>query len=1134
MINKRKSLFTFIWLENLILSDLYLQSLSLFILLSFVLSQYWYFSWIYAFLNLLNAYTLLVYYEMRFRFKIRIDGKREFFIPTLSILFFFIGYIQAPHFWIALSVPTSIFFALIFVLFPKYVSLIISVLALFLELLAIQKKTPYWSLHLLSHCIIPILITYYITPLRWQRLFNALSLSESELNKINTFQKNHQYVYSEDLRPIPESYTTNEPFVVPNTIEQPIQHHPLNLLDTSMLEGNQIPSLNTISVAQNYELQNRMIEQFLKDAFDQELKFLADVYGLDHLAILWKRDHQFLEIKSSLGVMNKFQEIPISAFFKQALEQPFELVQMVKAYKYLSYLPSNVEVGAIFIQPIVGLDTNYEADGLLCVDRKNAKPWTLEEKLVFSAVVQRLKFYLQIALRMKGNVKEQDFTQKLCMGLKKLNHALDSIQVAQSAIQALRLYDHIDMVAFCIKERNVEAYRVVKYWMQEDKLSDRELSLNWDHIENAFCPLNEGLVADVIKYGKPIEQKKNLYSPLFNQKIGTPLFESLFLVPIRKNISHAQREYQTDIHEVYAVMVFGSHQKNAFTELSDQRSAIELITEQVEIKINLARAYETIKEMAHLDGLTGLKNHRSFQDEFDLLLLRSKRNLQPISLMILDLDHFKKINDTYGHPFGDTVLKALAQRLMLKMRAVDVIARYGGEEFVVILPETDEQGALSSAQRMLDDIRELAIPYQNKIVKITASIGIACSGKNDLNKMELIQYADQALYQAKNQGRNRIVLWENPINHIMDLPVTKPIKERPAEISLDFEEESVRIPPVNQPEIKPKTIQSKPFEPIHKFIQTQAPIDPKIQKPATQLPTPQFKKTIMPLPQANPPQELEMIPEEQVILNPIEPIQEEVIDYIDQSVPPNSLTSMIMDIPSFIPIEQPEESIEEDKIVISQEIPNLSPNHALLESVEYKQYIPPTTKLPIPKYPLVNQDEILVQLNHHPLHIDPRWQNTDEIPNHKKPQMHQPLPNPPPLSSSPPQIRIDELPQNNSTNYEVIPNQPILIHSAEIRKIEPEFNFNQPIKRKQEMPVDDKKDVFRVDQDKSQISKEYPKPIFLKNNRIKVIPAQADPPPHPSPSPNQHQQYSDPPIFSAEGLSSEYNPVIPKNEKGSI
>ncbi len=170
-----------------------------------------------------------------------------------------------------------------------------------------------------------------------------------------------------------------------------------------------------------------------------------------------------------------------------------------------------------------------------------------------------------------------------------------------------------------------------------------------------------------------------------------------------------------------------------------------------------------LERLSVTDGLTGLYNHLHFEERLREEIYRSQRyNNAPASLIMLDLDHFKRVNDEYGHPFGDQVLRGTADVISAAIRGPDICARYGGEEFAVILPNTRLQGALAVAERFLRRMREKSYPVVGATndpggeVRVTASAGVAVYPGTDVDTPEsLLKSADDALYRAKREGRDR-------------------------------------------------------------------------------------------------------------------------------------------------------------------------------------------------------------------------------------------------------------------------------------------------------------------------------------------------------------------------------------------
>jgi len=174
----------------------------------------------------------------------------------------------------------------------------------------------------------------------------------------------------------------------------------------------------------------------------------------------------------------------------------------------------------------------------------------------------------------------------------------------------------------------------------------------------------------------------------------------------------------------------------------------------------LRQANAQLEQLAFRDGLTGLYNHRYFQESLAKELTRAKRHNRSLSLIIFDIDHFKKVNDTFGHPAGDQVLKNMAKSIEKVIRPNDIFARYGGEEFVIILPESDQAGLETFAERLRQCVESMTTVVIDKTIKITISCGgVQFAAKTpEITQQDLIDTIDRALYQSKNGGRNRVTI----------------------------------------------------------------------------------------------------------------------------------------------------------------------------------------------------------------------------------------------------------------------------------------------------------------------------------------------------------------------------------------
>jgi diguanylate cyclase (GGDEF)-like protein/PAS domain S-box-containing protein len=177
------------------------------------------------------------------------------------------------------------------------------------------------------------------------------------------------------------------------------------------------------------------------------------------------------------------------------------------------------------------------------------------------------------------------------------------------------------------------------------------------------------------------------------------------------------------------------------------------------IALENARLFDKVNELATHDGLTGINNRRHFFNLATIEIQRAVRYNIPLSLLIIDIDRFKQVNDTFGHQLGDVTLQKLAGLFQTVVRDIDISGRYGGDEFCLLMPETDAQDALKAAERLLEAIRGLEIPTSQGVQHITVSIGIATLFEKQISFDDLLQQADEALYVAKQKGRDRIEVY---------------------------------------------------------------------------------------------------------------------------------------------------------------------------------------------------------------------------------------------------------------------------------------------------------------------------------------------------------------------------------------
>jgi diguanylate cyclase (GGDEF)-like protein len=229
---------------------------------------------------------------------------------------------------------------------------------------------------------------------------------------------------------------------------------------------------------------------------------------------------------------------------------------------------------------------------------------------------------------------------------------------------------------------------------------------------------------------------------LINRIRNSPTLKSIYLILITARIQEGDRVRGLDL--------------GADDYITKPFSFSELLA-RVRVGARVVQYQQHLEYQTHIDPLTGLFNRRAFEKKMNEEFERAKRYHHPLSLLILDIDNFKVINDTYGHHGGDAVLIRISELLREKTRQSDFPSRYGGEEFVLVLPETDQDSALQVAIKIHDEIRSCTFGSSAQTFGLTVSIGLSStSNRNYVDWRQMLQDADQALYVAKNSGKDRV------------------------------------------------------------------------------------------------------------------------------------------------------------------------------------------------------------------------------------------------------------------------------------------------------------------------------------------------------------------------------------------
>jgi diguanylate cyclase (GGDEF)-like protein len=232
---------------------------------------------------------------------------------------------------------------------------------------------------------------------------------------------------------------------------------------------------------------------------------------------------------------------------------------------------------------------------------------------------------------------------------------------------------------------------------------------------------------------------------VFTRRLAPPVMASLLVLPLV-------------VHErALGTLILGSNKRHAFGDAV--RPTLEVLASHVAVSLANARMLKRLEELATTDGLTSVYNKRALIEHANRKLKTAARYRRPMSVLVCDIDHFKRVNDTYGHDVGDVVIKGLADLLKRVKRDTDIVGRFGGEEFVLVCEETDERGGQQLAERIRVELEATRFHTELGPLSVTASVGVAPFPMAGDSWEALFKATDEALYVSKRGGRNRVTVW---------------------------------------------------------------------------------------------------------------------------------------------------------------------------------------------------------------------------------------------------------------------------------------------------------------------------------------------------------------------------------------
>lgn len=426
---------------------------------------------------------------------------------------------------------------------------------------------------------------------------------------------------------------------------------------------------------------------------------------------------------------------PRDGIFAAALVQgkPVSLCG-ARAAKHTPYYATQPSVGAVCAVPVV---EQAHVRGLIVMDRPLRDPFTSHEEELATAAARFMLRAVQnerVFVQLECAKREQD---KLYRAANALASASTEAHVIEAGVSSAREFASFDFAV-------VTLYDAVR---NEHEICAVSGDGAGELVGKRFRH-NTGLVGMAVANRHPLPYRGDYDGArqiVFTRQLSPPALKSLLVLPLL-------------VHDTpLGTLVLGAVRRAALGDAV--RPTLEVLASHMAVSLSNARMLKRLEEMATTDGLTGLLNKRALTEASLQKLRSAQRFNKPLSVLICDLDHFKTINDTYGHDIGDDVIRGFADILKRVKRDIDVVGRFGGEEFVLVCEHTDCRGAQHLGDRIRSELEATSFPVESGHFRITCSVGVATFPAAGTQWEGLFKSADEALYAAKRGGRNRVTVW---------------------------------------------------------------------------------------------------------------------------------------------------------------------------------------------------------------------------------------------------------------------------------------------------------------------------------------------------------------------------------------
>jgi len=429
-------------------------------------------------------------------------------------------------------------------------------------------------------------------------------------------------------------------------------------------------------------------------------------------------------------------------------------IPMMSPFNYRLYFPfSMFDCGSMMMEPEYVLAVDMKLKDIENPSKNELLDEFREIKNDVVEMIRQGEAFRQISL-------EKQRKESLYNGTSSIVDSFSRDSLFQAT--ALAIFNVIPEISvILVTELKNDIHMSHAYKIRRD-LSNTE-KLKMEHIEEfARIELTDSTSIHNMMINGKLDNTCELHN--INKRKDNPIFPNGPLAQLNKHENMSARLITFNNEHKGTLTIF-TDSEDSYQSLATQATSIRMICKVVSSALNNIEMYEKVEELSNVDGLTGLYNRRYFQQAIERMVMESSRTDTPLSMIMLDIDHFKRINDTYGHKAGDDVIRFLSRTLKNNIRKVDVAARYGGEEFVLLLHNTHANGAAKLAEKIRILIQDASINADGTQLNITSSFGVSSYPSIVMSSEQLLKSADDALYYSKNNGRNLVTLYSPQISN---------------------------------------------------------------------------------------------------------------------------------------------------------------------------------------------------------------------------------------------------------------------------------------------------------------------------------------------------------------------------------